>query len=221
MTHMRVERILCKRRKQLPTKAKSDSLISFFHRLDTSFHKTLSFQFPQCPPVLEEQESLRSHDVTASAISAGLLVCWDLESSIPDTYRPPPPPLPYNMVFGSTDSDSARETISCSSFDTSATCGDLGESDCKVQEGSLDISPKKLGLSKSNEPHGLEKEDEDVCPICLEEYETENPRFITKCKHHYHLSCILEWMERSDACPICDQEVISPMKKELAVDQTL
>ncbi|CAN6568176.1 unnamed protein product [Malus baccata var. baccata] len=166
-----------------------------------------------CPPVLEEQESLRSHDVTASAISAGLLVCWDLESSIPDTYRPPPPPLPYDMVFGSTDSDSARETISCSSFDTSATCGDLGESDCKVQEGSLDISPKKLGLSKSNEPHGLEKEDEDVCPICLEEYETENPKFITKCKHHYHLSCILEWMERSDACPICDQEVISPMKK--------
>ncbi|XP_070680845.1 probable E3 ubiquitin-protein ligase RHB1A isoform X2 [Malus domestica] len=124
-----------------------------------------------CPPVLEEQESLRSLDVTASTISAGLLVHWDLEASIPDTYRPPPPPLPYDMVFGcsrSTDSDSARETISCSSFDTSATCGDLGESDCKVQESSLDISPKKLELSKSNEPHVLEKEDEDVCPICLE-----------------------------------------------------
>lgn len=120
---------------------------------------------------MEEQESLRSYDVTASAISAGLLVHCDLESSIPDTYRPPPLPLPYDMVFGcsrSTDSDSARETISCSSFDTSATCGDLGEPDCKVQESSLDISPKKLGLSKSNEPHGLEKEDEDVCPICLE-----------------------------------------------------
>ncbi|KAM1230627.1 hypothetical protein ACFX2I_040754 [Malus domestica] len=169
-----------------------------------------------CPPVLEEQESLRSLDVTASTISAGLLVHWDPEASIPDTYRPPPPPLPYDMVFGcsrSTDSDSARETISCSSFDTSATCGDLGESDCRVQESSLAISPKKLELSKSNEPHVLEKEDEDVCPICLEEYETENPKFITKCEHHYHLSCILQWMERSDSCPICDQEVISTTKK--------
>lgn len=37
------------------------------------------------------------------------------------------------------------------------------------------------------------------------EYERENPEFTTKCGHHYHLSCILEWMERSDACPICDQ----------------
>ncbi|CAB4270045.1 unnamed protein product [Prunus armeniaca] len=124
-----------------------------------------------CPPVLEEQESLRSHDVAASALSAGLLVHWDLEASTPDTYRPPPPPLPYDMVFGcsrSTDSDSVRETISCSSFDTSATCGDLGESDCKVQESSLNTSPKKLELSQSNEPHVLAKEDEDVCPICLE-----------------------------------------------------
>ncbi|BFG22018.1 hypothetical protein CerSpe_082920 [Prunus speciosa] len=163
-----------------------------------------------CPPVLEEQESLRSHDVAASALSAGLLVHWDLEASTPDTYRPPPPPLPYDMVFGcskSTDSDSVRETISCSSFDTSATCGDLGESDCKVQENSLNTSPKKLELLKSNEPHVFAKEDEDVCPICLEDYETENPKFITKCKHHYHLCCILEWMERSDACPICDQEL--------------
>ncbi|BFG22017.1 hypothetical protein CerSpe_082910 [Prunus speciosa] len=124
-----------------------------------------------CPPVLEEQESLRSHDVAASALSAGLLVHWDLEASTPDTYRPPPPPLPYDMVFGcskSTDSDSVRETISCSSFDTSATCGDLGESDCKVQENSLNTSPKKLELLKSNEPHVFAKEDEDVCPICLE-----------------------------------------------------
>ncbi|BBN68811.1 hypothetical protein Prudu_588S000100 [Prunus dulcis] len=47
----------------------------------------------ECPSVLEEQESLRSHDVAAAALSAGLLVHWDLEASTPDTYRPPPPPL--------------------------------------------------------------------------------------------------------------------------------
>ncbi|MBA0741347.1 hypothetical protein Gogos_014509, partial [Gossypium gossypioides] len=37
------------------------------------------------------------------------------------------------------------------------------------------------------------------------EYDAENPELLTKCEHHFHLSCILEWMERSDTCPICDQ----------------
>ena len=126
----------------------------------------------QCSPALEEEESLTSHDVAAaSAITAGLLVELDLESSIPDTYRSPPTPLPYDIVFGcpqSTDSDSVKETISRSSFETSATCGDLELSDCKVKENSLPSSPKKLKISKSNEAPVLAQEDEDVCPICLE-----------------------------------------------------
>ena len=37
------------------------------------------------------------------------------------------------------------------------------------------------------------------------EYDEENPRSVTKCEHHFHLCCILEWMERSDTCPVCDQ----------------
>ncbi|CAH8352111.1 unnamed protein product [Eruca vesicaria subsp. sativa] len=50
----------------------------------------------------------------------------------------------------------------------------------------------------------------DECPICLEEYEPENPRLLTKCRHDFHLACILEWMERSEACPVCDQELVLP-----------
>ncbi|CAN4122032.1 unnamed protein product [Withania somnifera] len=46
-------------------------------------------------------------------------------------------------------------------------------------------------------------EDEDVCPTCLEEYTPENPKIMTKCSHHYHLSCIYEWQERSEKCPVC------------------
>ncbi|WOL17978.1 hypothetical protein Cni_G26771 [Canna indica] len=48
-------------------------------------------------------------------------------------------------------------------------------------------------------------EDEDVCPTCLEEYTPENPKIVTNCSHHYHLSCIYEWMERSDSCPVCGE----------------
>ncbi|TXG56662.1 hypothetical protein EZV62_017975 [Acer yangbiense] len=46
-------------------------------------------------------------------------------------------------------------------------------------------------------------EDEDVCPTCLEEYTSENPMTVMECSHHYHLSCIFEWMERSATCPVC------------------
>ncbi|MBA0732313.1 hypothetical protein Gogos_016412 [Gossypium gossypioides] len=46
-------------------------------------------------------------------------------------------------------------------------------------------------------------EEEDVCPTCLEEYTPENPKIVAKCSHHFHLSCIYEWMERSENCPVC------------------
>ncbi|XP_062211767.1 E3 ubiquitin-protein ligase At3g02290 [Phragmites australis] len=43
----------------------------------------------------------------------------------------------------------------------------------------------------------------DDCPICLEEYHFENPKIALQCNHNFHLSCIYEWMERSQACPVC------------------
>jgi hypothetical protein len=163
-----------------------------------------------CPPILEEHESLTSHAGAVSALTAEFLVDFGLDASTPDTYRAPPAPLPYDLVLGcpqSIESKSARETISGSSFETLTTCEDLEESDCKAQANSLCVSPRKLEVPNLNEPNVTVGEEEDVCPICLEEYDSENPNIITRCEHHFHLSCILEWMERSDACPICDQEM--------------
>ncbi|XP_024451514.2 probable E3 ubiquitin-protein ligase RHB1A isoform X2 [Populus trichocarpa] len=163
-----------------------------------------------CPPALEEHVSLTSHNVAASAFTAGLLVELNLNTSTPDTFRPPPVPLPYDVVLGcpqSPDSESVREIISRSSFETLATCEDLEELDCKTHASSFLFSPRKSDVKKFHEPVASATE-EDACPICLEEYDLENPKHITKCEHHFHLSCILEWMERSDICPICDQEVI-------------
>ncbi|KAJ6718587.1 ZINC FINGER RING/FYVE/PHD-TYPE [Salix purpurea] len=51
-------------------------------------------------------------------------------------------------------------------------------------------------------------DEEDICPTCLEEYSVENPRIVTRCNHHYHLSCIYEWMERSQTCPVCSKVMI-------------
>lgn len=118
-----------------------------------------------------EHESLASHDGAASALTAEFLVDWGLDVSTPDTFRPPPTPLPYDLILGctqSTDSESARETINGSSFGTLTTCEDLEESDCKAQANSLSVSPRKLEIPNLNEHIVSAAEEEDVCPICLE-----------------------------------------------------
>ncbi|KAI3503721.1 hypothetical protein L1887_32170 [Cichorium endivia] len=58
------------------------------------------------------------------------------------------------------------------------------------------------------EVNTISVDDEDICPICLEEYTSENPRIVTKCSHHYHLSCIYEWNERSKTCPVCSKLMV-------------
>ncbi len=68
----------------------------------------------------------------------------------------------------STDSESGKDTVSGSSFETLVTCEDIEESDLKAQAKSAPISPTKAELWKSNEPHALVIEEEDGCPICLE-----------------------------------------------------
>ncbi|XP_058082124.1 probable E3 ubiquitin-protein ligase RHB1A [Magnolia sinica] len=180
-----------------------------------------------CPQDLEEHGSLSSGHATTSPLSTGLLVDTNLETSIPDTYRAPPAPLPYDVdlvgpqtssrsleISGDkinpeqvADSQPAGETVTDKNV---VLCEDLKGSGIKNQTDDVPGSLKssEIEASKSIEPVGSEIKEEDACPTCFEEYDTENPRIITKCGHHFHLSCILEWMERSDTCPICDQEMV-------------
>ncbi|CAL5397808.1 unnamed protein product [Camellia sinensis] len=166
----------------------------------------------ECPPVLEENELLTSHNSAATVLATGFLVDLNLDGSTPDTYRSPPAPIPYGVVLGRPqpiDTESLRETINGSVFEN-LPFADLKESHCTTDTAIFLSSPKKLEveLLKSDELNVSEMEEEDVCPTCLEDYDAENPKIITKCNHYFHLSCILEWTERSDTCPICDQEMI-------------
>ncbi|KAK2984553.1 hypothetical protein RJ640_018931, partial [Escallonia rubra] len=187
----------------------------------------IALSFLQYPSVSEEHEPLSSG--TASALSTGLLVDTNLETSVPDTYRPPPTPIPYDTNLGlprtpprnqescGNKNEAAVQTTSAEAVEETNTLEetkDVKESDCKVQTNvELAAATKELDdelemsdeIKKSKEPIVLALEEEDVCPTCLEEYDAENPKIITKCEHHFHLSCILEWMERSDTCPVCDQ----------------
>ncbi|XP_073130490.1 probable E3 ubiquitin-protein ligase RHB1A [Henckelia pumila] len=182
-------------------------------------------------PVSEEHEPLSSHHATISALSTGLLVDTNLDTAVPDTYRPPPAPLPYETNVGYPPTPSIDQQSSGNKNETALqstnTVGDNNsdsildaklknlESDEKM-ETHIDLTASKEmednnsdELKKSSEPFVPPlQEEEDVCPTCLEEYDVENPKIITKCDHHFHLACILEWMERSDTCPVCDQEMV-------------
>lgn len=163
-----------------------------------------------CPPRLEVRDSLTSIDGTASAFTARLCVGLDLETSIPDTYQPPPAPLPYDVDLQCpplTKPEPGGEATGGFSLESLMARDEIDQLDPKSKANSL-LSPTKLEQSKAKAPSVVQVEEEDVCPICLEEYDVENPKNLTKCEHHFHFSCLLEWMERSDSCPICDQEMI-------------
>ncbi|KAJ0265252.1 E3 ubiquitin-protein ligase RHB1A [Hirschfeldia incana] len=160
-----------------------------------------------CPESFEElgPSGARAGVGSAALTTTGLLsdIIGLETSSMPNTFYAPAP-LPYDLLFGRPDSQSIKGKISDISFET---CEDK---DCKSQPCSVILPPSESDLSKQKtwKNQSVDEEEEDSCPICFEFYEAENPKIKTNCEHDFHLSCILEWMERSDGCPICDKEVV-------------
>ncbi|GER57516.1 RING/U-box superfamily protein, partial [Striga asiatica] len=150
-------------------------------------------------PASEESVPLSTHHAAVSTQPSGLLVDPNLNTTVPDTYLPPPANNTHSV--GDVNSGSNLETNV-----KDIECDEKGSAN--IELGALEDENSE-DLKKSIEPMFPPlHEEEDVCPTCLEEYDVENPKIITKCKHHFHLACILGWMERSDTCPVCDQEMI-------------
>ncbi|XP_030538093.1 probable E3 ubiquitin-protein ligase RHB1A [Rhodamnia argentea] len=178
------------------------------------------------PTASEQLVPLSSHHNSASTISSGLVVDTNLETTSIDTYTPPPAPLPYDVASGhpqtplwpqestgiktnasvETPDSVPAENVGGNVLDKPTKCGDLKLSDCKGQDYVLETENEpEIELSESV---NLVISSAEECPTCLEEYDANNPKIVTKCEHHFHLACILEWMERSDTCPVCDEEMI-------------
>ena len=144
----------------------------------------------QYPRVSEEHVPLSSNHGAASAFTGVLLVDTNLDTSIPDTYRPPPAPIPFNVTLGTTptppvareicgdknnasvhttNTNSIQETVAGGNHGASAKLEELKESELKVQTD-LELDSAKdseIELPKLAEPIVL-VEEEDACPICLE-----------------------------------------------------
>ncbi len=60
------------------------------------------------------------------------------------------------------------------------------------------------------DPSSQNKKKEDVCPICLEQFELdEDVRMIPNCEHIYHVNCIKTWLDGNTICPYCRGEISS------------
>ncbi|XP_058187748.1 E3 ubiquitin-protein ligase At3g02290-like [Rhododendron vialii] len=163
--------------------------------------------------------------------TASLTSTASFDNSLSDMYRSPPRPLPYDAdpryvrlprdglvsrrEKGSSHSQEETEPLRS---DTNVDSVPLNTGDkwnqSTCEEGSKEYQTKssfKLSATKATTgftPIYSSSDDEDVCPTCLEEYTTENPKIITKCSHHFHLGCIYEWMERSESCPVCGKVMV-------------
>jgi hypothetical protein len=53
----------------------------------------------------------------------------------------------------------------------------------------------------------LKNKIEDTCSICLEEFKLQEKLYKLKCKHHYHINCLDNWLKMKNTCPL-DRKII-------------
>ncbi|XP_010553953.1 PREDICTED: E3 ubiquitin-protein ligase At3g02290 [Tarenaya hassleriana] len=171
-------------------------------------------------------QSIPSSVETATAMTS----TTSLDDSLSDMYHSPPRPLPYDAdprcfrfvsrhEKGSSHLGEEAEPLrgdSCMNSDSLGQAAKWSKSVCEdgSKEGQTESSPTilKSKAAPGIEIYYAESDEEDICPTCLDEYTPENPKILTRCSHHFHLSCIYEWMERSETCPVCG--------KVMAFDET-
>lgn len=139
----------------------------------------------------EEHEPLSSPHATTSVLSTGLLVDTNLDTSVPDTYRPPPAPIPYERYVGRPPTpsgnletsrnrnqvalqatNSGEDVDSSSTFETKVKnlkSTEKEETNIEMTASKEVEDEKSDKVKKIDEPIiPIAPDEEDVCPICLE-----------------------------------------------------
>lgn len=89
------------------------------------------------------------------------------------------------------------------------------ENSLKPHDDFPDVKKNKAGLYSS-----ISQNDELVCSICLDGYESDDAIIQSKnCSHYFHKECILEWLVKSDECPCCREDMMSEEEVEEAADK--
>ncbi|XP_028794835.1 putative RING-H2 finger protein ATL21A [Neltuma alba] len=86
--------------------------------------------------------------------------------------------------------------------------------DLPITAFAVQSSPFRMGLDGSTiekypmtllgESRRLPKPNDNICSICLSEYEPKEAlRTIPDCNHYFHAHCIDEWLRMNATCPVC------------------
>ncbi|XP_024364636.1 E3 ubiquitin-protein ligase At3g02290 isoform X2 [Physcomitrium patens] len=185
---------------------------------------------------LDHQENIFPSQVSSASGAGSVGGSSSLDTSIPEVFQAPPTPLPYDSdprylrSIGRDGLNYRRDKSGMSQMSGgegqplrhSNSDGGLGGTALQRRfgnSGGLDLEEQTQGLKLERTSLSSKAfprvesalsmlDDEDVCPTCLDGYTVENPRITTECGHYFHLSCIYEWMERSNHCPLCDKDMV-------------
>ncbi|XP_062025565.1 putative RING-H2 finger protein ATL69 isoform X1 [Rosa rugosa] len=73
-----------------------------------------------------------------------------------------------------------------------------------VITGLNDLTIESYPKTQLGEKWEFPSPEDSTCPICLCEYQPEETiRTIPECNHHFHASCIDEWLRKNPTCPVC------------------
>mmetsp|Transcript_25292 Transcript_25292/g.51964 ORF Transcript_25292/g.51964 Transcript_25292/m.51964 type:complete len:302 (+) Transcript_25292:73-978(+) len=53
----------------------------------------------------------------------------------------------------------------------------------------------------------LEGEVDSTCPICISDFDLEEELRVLPCGHHFHSSCVDEWLRVNSTCPSCRRDI--------------
>jgi len=69
------------------------------------------------------------------------------------------------------------------------------------EQATINIDPKKY-CEIDNKLHS-----QNECPICLEEFKSDDVVYKLECNHNYHKSCLDTWFVRKNSCPMCKKNI--------------
>lgn len=64
-------------------------------------------------------------------------------------------------------------------------------------------SQAERGYSQLRFTEDRKKVKNDVCPICLEEFQHAEELAVSRCRHGFHMRCLQQWLSQHNTCPMC------------------
>lgn len=73
----------------------------------------------------------------------------------------------------------------------------------------MGTSPKFLAELTAYNPSDKDLEEKLKCPVCIQEFVSEDTMHVLPCYHTFHPDCCVPWLKKHNTCPVCRHELPS------------